>query len=78
MLVLSRKPGEALLIGDDVEVVILGIEGDRVKLGIQAPKQIDVVRKELLDEVTKENRQASANVPELDVINRLKQLRRNN
>lgn len=55
MLVLSRKKGEKLLIGDEVEITFLGIEGDRVKLGIKAPKGIKILRAELLDEIKNEN-----------------------
>ena len=47
MLVIRRRPGEALLIGDDVEVEILDIAGSHVKLGIRAPREITVLRKEI-------------------------------
>lgn len=76
MLVLRRKVGETLLIGDDIELVVLGVEGDRVKLGIQAPKEIEIIRKELLDEVTEENKRASAVVPSKELLKQLKELRR--
>jgi carbon storage regulator len=49
MLVLSRRPGESFLIGDDIEIVILGSEGAHVKVGIRAPRDILIVRKELLE-----------------------------
>ncbi len=47
MLVIRRRPGEALLIGDDVEVEILDIMGSQVKVGIRAPREITVLRKEI-------------------------------
>lgn len=75
MLVLRRKVGETLLIGDDVELVVLGVEGDRVKLGIQAPKEIEIIRKELLDEVTEENKRASAVKPSAELLKQLRQLK---
>ncbi|MBE3550263.1 MAG: Carbon storage regulator [Brockia lithotrophica] len=60
MLVLSRKAGEAILLGDDVEVVVLGVEGDTVRLGIRAPRHVPIWRKELLEAVAGENRAATA------------------
>ena len=50
MLVLTRRPGESLRIGDDIEVRVIRIEGERVVLGIQAPQDQRVVRSELLGE----------------------------
>jgi carbon storage regulator len=44
MLVVTRRPGEAVSIGDDVRVVILSVEGDRVRLGIEAPRTVEVRR----------------------------------
>ncbi|MBP8986741.1 MAG: carbon storage regulator CsrA, partial [Spirochaetes bacterium] len=49
MLVLARKINESIMIGDDVEIVIIDIKGDQVKLGIKAPKTISVHRKEIYD-----------------------------
>ena len=47
MLVLSRKSGEQILIGDDIEVVVLEIDGDRVKLGFTAPRYVPIFRAEI-------------------------------
>lgn len=58
MLVLSRKKGEQLAIGSDIVIEILGVEGDRVRVGIDAPKEIRIFRKELLDETININKQA--------------------
>jgi carbon storage regulator len=44
MLVVTRRPGEAIAIGDDVRVVVLSVEGDRVRLGIEAPRTVEVRR----------------------------------
>ncbi len=64
VLVLSRRAGESILIGGEVEVIILGNEGGQVRVGIRAPRNITVLRKELLQEVEDEKRQpASGTVP---------------
>ncbi|AFK87671.1 MULTISPECIES: carbon storage regulator CsrA [Thermoanaerobacterium] len=57
MLILTRKIGQSLIIGDDVEIKIVSIDGDNVKIGISAPKNVTVMRKELL-EVKDENKKA--------------------
>jgi len=55
MLVLARRLNESIIIGDDVEVVVIDIKGDQVKLGIRAPKRISVHRKEIYEEIQQEN-----------------------
>ncbi|KIL78439.1 carbon storage regulator CsrA [Bacillus badius] len=62
MLVLTRKTGEAIQIGDDIEITVISVKGDQVKLGINAPKHIDVHRKEVYLTIREENEQASAEV----------------
>lgn len=55
MLVLARKVNESIMIGDDVELIVIDIKGDQVKLGIKAPKKVTVHRKEIYDEIQQEN-----------------------
>lgn len=63
MLVLSRKKNESIMIDSKIEIVILGTEGDTVKVGIRAPKEVDIYRKEIYDAIQLSNREAaSANV----------------
>lgn len=62
MLVLTRKKNESIQIGDDIEIKILGIEGDQIKIGIAAPNSIDIYRKELYVDI-KEQNSAAANIP---------------
>jgi carbon storage regulator len=50
MLILTRRLGETILIGDDIEVTIAHIDGNQVRVGIKAPKDVDIVREELRDE----------------------------
>ena len=69
MLVLSRQRDETIMIGDDVEITIVDIRGDKVRLGINAPRHIQVHRKEVYDAIKRENEQAArmgtADVPEV-------------
>lgn len=55
MLVLKRKVGETIKIGEDIELQVLGIEGESVKIGITAPKDVQILRKELYDSIREEN-----------------------
>ena len=58
MLALTRKKGESIIIGDNIEIVLLGINGEQVKLGIVAPKSIPVYRKEIYIQIQEENKAA--------------------
>jgi len=58
MLVLARKRGQSIVIGDGIEIFIVGIEGDQVKLGVNAPAQIKVYRKEVLEAIRESNQDA--------------------
>ena len=60
MLVLSRQRDETIMIGDDIEVTVVDIRGDKVRLGINAPKEISVHRKEVYDAIRSENKAAAA------------------
>ncbi|GAB6158038.1 hypothetical protein JCM39194_12380 [Desulfotomaculum varum] len=60
MLILSRKKKEAIHIGDDITVTILDVAGDTIKLGITAPRHIQILRSEVLQAIQQENRQAAA------------------
>jgi carbon storage regulator len=62
MLVLSRKLKEAIQIGDDVELKIIAIEGDQVKIGIEAPKNVEIHRKEIYLAIQEENSAAAKTV----------------
>ncbi len=59
MLVLTRKMMESVMIGDDVEVCLLEVKGDKVRLGIKAPRSVSVHRKEVYEEIKKANEEAA-------------------
>ncbi len=59
MLVLSRQRDETIMIGDDVEITVVDIRGDKVRLGITAPAHIPVHRKEVYEAIKRENREAT-------------------
>jgi carbon storage regulator len=61
MLVLTRKPGERILIGDDVEVTLLSVRGDQARIGITAPPSVSICRREVLERVRQENIAAARN-----------------
>ncbi len=60
MLVLSRQRDETVMIGDNIELTVVDIRGDKVRLGIKAPARIAVHRKEVYDAIKRENEQAAA------------------
>ena len=64
MLVLSRKRDETIMIGDEIEITVVDIRGDKVRLGITAPKSVPVHRKEVYEAIQRENRAAAGMQPE--------------
>ena len=71
MLVLTRKKGQSLMIGNDIEISLVDIQGDQVRIGINAPKSVPIHRKEIFEEIREENRLAVAsnnqNISELNL-----------
>jgi len=57
MLVLSRQKDESIIIGDDIEIVIVDVRGDKVRLGITAPRSISVHRREVYEAIQREKRE---------------------
>jgi carbon storage regulator len=64
MLVLSRQRDESIIIGDNVVVTIVDVRGDKVRLGIEAPREISVHRREVYDAIQRENRRAAQIQPD--------------
>ncbi|MBA2942407.1 carbon storage regulator CsrA [Paenibacillus sp. CGMCC 1.16610] len=61
MLVLSRKKGESIIIGDHIEITLVSVDADTVRIGITAPKEIDILRKELYQAIKESNVEAVEN-----------------
>lgn len=60
MLVLSRKKDEVICVGPDIKIMVIGIRGDKVRLGIEAPQDVSVHRKEIYDIIQKEREEADS------------------
>ena len=62
MLALARQVNESIMIGNDIEITVLEIKGDQIKLGVKAPKSVPIYRKELYVQIQEENKQAGSAV----------------
>lgn len=72
MLALSRKKGESIVIDNNVEITVLEIKGDQIKLGIKAPKSVPVYRKEIFAQIQEENMNAFAGEAGIEVLKKMK------
>ena len=70
MLALTRKKGESLVVNNNIEITVLDIRGDQIKIGIQAPKEVPIYRKEVYLQIQKENEEAIG-IDGLEVLNNL-------
>ena len=60
MLILTRRVGEALMVGDDTKIVVLGVKGSQLRLGINAPKDVKVHREEIYEKINEESSETAA------------------
>lgn len=60
MLILSRKPGDAILVGDGIRIVVVSTDRGGVRLGIEAPADVTILREEIVEQIAEENRRANA------------------
>ncbi|GAB6045303.1 carbon storage regulator CsrA [Caminibacter profundus] len=67
MLVISRKENQRVKLGENIEIVIVEISKNQVKIGIEAPKEIQILRSELLEEIKNENKKASKKISIEDI-----------
>ncbi len=72
MLVLSRKKGQSIMIGHNIEISIIDVQGEQIRLGINAPRDVTIHRKEVFEEIIQENKQAAATPIGADVIRLIK------
>jgi len=68
MLILTRKKDESIIIGGNIEVKILGIEDGKVSIGIKAPKEVDIFRKEVYESIEEENMKAAIIESDIDEV----------
>ena len=71
MLALARKINQSIIIGSDIEITLLEIKGDQVKIGINAPKSVPIYRKEIYMQIQDENKKASEGEIDVEVLNKL-------
>ena len=71
MLALSRKVGETIVIDNDIEVTVLEIKGDQVKIGINAPKSVPIYRKEIYIQIQESNKEANSSEATPNELNKL-------
>ena len=68
MLVLTRKKGESIMIGDQVEVTVISVEGETVKIGLRAPRDVEIYRQEVYEAIRTTNREATTRpIPPADL-----------
>lgn len=65
MLVLSRKKGESIVINENISISVIDVQGDQVKLGINAPREVPIYRQEIYEEIMAENVRAAANLDQV-------------
>lgn len=72
MLVLSRKKGQSIMIGHDIEISVIDVQGEQIRLGINAPRNVTIHRKEVFEEIIQENKQAASTPVGPDIIRSMK------
>jgi carbon storage regulator len=71
MLILTRKKGQSIVLNHNIEIVVSAVDGDQVKLGINAPKDVTVLRKEVYETIQKSNREAVSGKLDLSAIKQM-------
>lgn len=71
MLALTRKKGESLVINNNIEITVLEIRGDQIKIGISAPKEVPIYRKEVYVQIQKENEESMKNLTDPETLKNL-------
>ncbi|WP_018754754.1 carbon storage regulator CsrA [Paenibacillus terrigena] len=71
MLILTRKKGQSIIINDDIEIIISSVDGDQVKVGINAPKHMKIYRKEVVEAIEQSNKEAISSTMTMDLLRNL-------
>lgn len=71
MLALARKINQSIIIGNDIEVTLLEIKGDQIKIGINAPKSVPIYRKEIYEQIQAENKKAAQTQVDVEILKNL-------
>jgi carbon storage regulator len=71
MLILTRKKGQSIIVNNNIEIIITAIEGDQVKVGINAPQEVNVLRKEVYEAVQESNKEAMQTKANLEVLKKI-------
>ena len=71
MLILTRKKGQSIIINDDIEIIISAIDGDQVKVGINAPKHMKIYRKEVVEAIEQSNKEAISSTVTMELLKNL-------
>ena len=71
MLALSRKTGESIILGNNIEITVLEVRGDQIKLGIKAPKSVSIYRKELYLQIQQDNKEVMEQSVTPDMLNEI-------
>lgn len=74
MLALSRKQNESIMIGSDIEITVLEIKGDQVKIGVSAPKSVPIYRKEIYAQIENANKEAAEGVIDIQEVKKMLEL----
>ncbi|MCY9528646.1 MULTISPECIES: carbon storage regulator CsrA [Paenibacillus] len=72
MLVLTRKKGQSIVLNNDIEIQIVSVDGEQIKIGISAPKDVVILRKELVEEIKATNQEAVAHYVDIDMLKKIK------
>ncbi len=71
MLVLTRKINEKIKIGDDIEITVVGISGGAIRLGVEAPRSVKILRSEVYEEIQRQNKESAAEIDQIDSLQKL-------
>jgi carbon storage regulator len=78
LLILTRKKGQSIILNNNIEIIITAVEGDQVKVGINAPQEVNILRKEVYEAVQESNKEAVQTMASLEVLKKLSNSKKKN